>query len=664
MPELLLIGLGPVQDFIAAARRCQDLWFGSFLLSELSRAAAKAVGAGDPGNVAFIFPPSVNEENVANKILCRVPKGRSKELAELSYRAVVQKLSELADDAYAGLPEAGGLFKRDVADAQLEDLLEWQWVSVPFEVDSDYKVARARVEDLFARSKFLRAWRQPPWNPIAGVPKSSVDGARESVLDESIYGKQGAPTPPQVLRQKYGVGKGERLCGVGLLKRRGADKADALGPNDAPRWQTPAFHSTSHIAAGPVLTRIHNHPEGATLVRKYLKSLEKGWDGLSLSLQRVTIRASSLSEKDADTITLTDPVSGKSARVDRVLNSSKNDRRGVDGVVLFEDRLPALLDEALESGQNDLISDERRARWVEQARRSLAELLEELECPTPTPYYALLLADGDRMGKALDRLSTMDQHREVSTRLESFAKQCGATVESFGGSLLYSGGDDVLAMVPLHTALQCARKLADDFKDVLAGTPAAGPDGPEGEKPTLSVGLAIAHHMEPLSDVRELAKDAEKLAKKARNSLALMVQKRSGGCLSVSRPWSDPESLDKVLWDWVNALQGNDMPDSAAFELDRAVTVFEAERDARNDECPDTRRAVLALVRRALKRRGEATQTKGPLERIGTRIDVIKNSDQNALHAVRELSTELQIAREFHAAWRVAWADSGSGGDR
>ena len=43
MSHLLAISVGPVQEFIAAARRTRDLWFGSYLLSEISRAVAKAV---------------------------------------------------------------------------------------------------------------------------------------------------------------------------------------------------------------------------------------------------------------------------------------------------------------------------------------------------------------------------------------------------------------------------------------------------------------------------------------------------------------------------------------------------------------------------------------------------------------------------------------------
>ena len=51
MPHLLAISVGPVQEFIASARRSRDLWFGSWLLSELSKAAAKQIGKDN-----LIFP--------------------------------------------------------------------------------------------------------------------------------------------------------------------------------------------------------------------------------------------------------------------------------------------------------------------------------------------------------------------------------------------------------------------------------------------------------------------------------------------------------------------------------------------------------------------------------------------------------------------------------
>lgn len=38
--HLLAVHIGPVQEFIAAARRCQDLWYGSHLLGTLATHAA------------------------------------------------------------------------------------------------------------------------------------------------------------------------------------------------------------------------------------------------------------------------------------------------------------------------------------------------------------------------------------------------------------------------------------------------------------------------------------------------------------------------------------------------------------------------------------------------------------------------------------------------
>ena len=40
MKYLVSVALGPVQDFIAAARKTRDLYAGSWVLSEISKAAA------------------------------------------------------------------------------------------------------------------------------------------------------------------------------------------------------------------------------------------------------------------------------------------------------------------------------------------------------------------------------------------------------------------------------------------------------------------------------------------------------------------------------------------------------------------------------------------------------------------------------------------------
>ncbi|MBI5192713.1 MAG: type III-B CRISPR-associated protein Cas10/Cmr2 [Nitrospirae bacterium] len=54
-PAFLLFAIGPVQEFIATARKTQDLWAGSYLLSYLSWSAMKVV-AEEFGPDSLIFP--------------------------------------------------------------------------------------------------------------------------------------------------------------------------------------------------------------------------------------------------------------------------------------------------------------------------------------------------------------------------------------------------------------------------------------------------------------------------------------------------------------------------------------------------------------------------------------------------------------------------------
>ena len=71
---LMSLAVGPVQGFIAAARRTRDLWFGSNLLSEVSKAAARVMqmqGARSvfpaPNSPADLEPNSAL--NVGNKLM-------------------------------------------------------------------------------------------------------------------------------------------------------------------------------------------------------------------------------------------------------------------------------------------------------------------------------------------------------------------------------------------------------------------------------------------------------------------------------------------------------------------------------------------------------------------------------------------------------------------
>ncbi len=56
------------------------------------------------------------------------------------------------------------------------------------------------------------------------------------------------------------------------------------------------------------------------------------------------------------------------------------------------------------------------------------------------------------MGKTIDNQKTPDAHRTISRALAGFAQEAATTVRQHEGELIYSGGDDVLALLPLHRA--------------------------------------------------------------------------------------------------------------------------------------------------------------------------------------------------------------------
>ena len=149
MRQLLALSVGPVQEFIAAARRTRDLWFGSKMLSEVSKAAAKAVG-----EQRLIFPASADAENVANVILAELEDGvNARDLAD---RAEAAALGQWGDYAAGAWRIAGGVLDRARWEKQVRDVLEFYAAWTPFGSDAEYRDARRQVMRLLAGRKNCR----------------------------------------------------------------------------------------------------------------------------------------------------------------------------------------------------------------------------------------------------------------------------------------------------------------------------------------------------------------------------------------------------------------------------------------------------------------------------------------------------------------------------
>lgn len=542
MRSLLIISLGPIQDFIAAARRCRDLWFGSWILSDLSKTVARTI-AEKIDLEALVFPGVKNiqeldpdsDTSVANKIVAILPDGAlPKDVAHAAYQALTTRLMEHATKVFEDIEAKeknspwGRMLQRDMAKQQLDDLIEFLWVAAPIDGEN-YSAARQQAESLLAQRKRTMLWKAVPWKTRHGIPKSALDGQRESVLEEESFhkhkvGKEHKPAFVEHLRKVYRMKPNERLCGVGLLKRLGTRPGDAKGHQ---------FLSTPHLATGPLLWRIE---QNATTVRP-------AWN----------VYFEKLGKLGAD-------LEPTATKYNKVLGH-------YDGMLLMETRLEEWFDG---------LPKEIQKQNVKAAQEALRTFFKATNLPRPNPYFAVLLADGDNMGKAISHHDSEKGHRDLSKRLDAFAQGARGIVEGKEnrGELIYSGGDDVLAFVPLDRVIECARALADDFKERLREF-----QDDAGNSPTLSVGIAICHCIEPMSRALELARKAEKEAKswRGKDALAVIVDKRSGPPTMACGTWG---SVNEEILQFADWHRHDEISDGIAHELLELHTLLaNAEKD-------------------------------------------------------------------------------------
>ncbi|MEN3334127.1 MAG: CRISPR-associated protein Cmr2, partial [Blastocatellia bacterium] len=444
MGYLMVLSVGPVQEFIATARRSRDLWFGSWLLSEISKAAAKTIDRHE--GCELIFPAIEKKEdldpvvytegklmfgtgfNVVNKIVALIAIA-PKPLGEKIEKAMKDRLETIRGKAFKDIKGKRYIDDKK-ASAQVADLIEFYWAAHLVKDDlSDYRQARDEAEALLAARKNLRNFVQPEdWSDY--LPKSSLDGFRESVIQESAYDK----LDKDALRKQLDVREGERLCGVGLLKRHGNRQGDD------------SFFSTSHVAALPLMDNLRNESLKDESLRVGNK---KAFDKYLEKLKELGVKDHDFNSVPVPKGTTSHPVFGRS-----------------DGHLIFSERLGEFFD----TNAKDKAQAAENKGKLKQAKSALDELLKDnLKVKSPKPYYALLHADGDRMGEAIDAQDSKANHKAISKCLSEFATTVRRIVEEeHSGSLVYAGGDDVLAFLPLHEALFCARKLADEFRKAMS----------------------------------------------------------------------------------------------------------------------------------------------------------------------------------------------------
>lgn len=440
MTYLCHVHIGPVQSFIAAGRRTQDLYVGSWLLSELARAGVEAA---HQAHADLLYPTLDNgkmPDSVPNLFMFLTNDADARGICEYVEQTVRARWNEIAHSVKSWLTrQIGGGAWETQFDAQIKQWLELYWVAVPYD-DTKHQDGFAAVKRAMAARKNARHFPQVEEPGI----KCTVTGAASAlnITWETLQTRVG----------EIELRPNEKLGALALIKRF-AQKARVMADQTN-------FPSTSDIA-------------------------------------------------------------------------------GLDGKV----------------------ESQPQAKELEG-------------------YYAILLMDGDQMGAKLSHLKTQQAHQQFSNALVDFADhKVLQIIERYDAeaqrddkkgraALVYAGGDDVLALLPLRFVLACADDIRKAYSDMMehdGGIPNA----------TMSAGIAIVPTNYPLDAALEIARSAEKHAKNdyGRNAVVVIEAHGTGQQREAGAQW-DTEGIAviRVMADlqaaftppaWLSAKLGYDLQDLA-----------------------------------------------------------------------------------------------------
>jgi CRISPR-associated protein Cmr2 len=666
---LLTLSIGPVQPFIAAARKMEDLWAGSHLLARLSWEAMRVV-CEQLGPDAILFPrlrgvPQVDlwlrdacglpqelfrdcdwmrgstDSNplfaaaLPNRFVAVVPASQAQTLAQNVQIQVRQWLQDLGDTVLAELLDAAGIAKDPQLPcyaqmrAQLAGFPEVHWAAVPFSLIGVANAAKQTGLDTTQLSEAMR----PFFGASAGQPCGFLDTPAWKLLCKELPLQEGGkkstfftPNPGVLYPAVYELAEralaaAKSLRSFGQSPQEGwrcslSGEAEWLTTDRAQLALPPGKRNdtlwTRIAKAKPAWARKGEHLAALPAIKRLWPTLFA--DEVGKALDKPTIGRFVVSTHTMALAHQLDQWLQHGGLCTPELNELQQRYQGqLDPVALprllmlqhqhlqasaLEDaaQLPALLDLA-----NDEQTRERDAASIRRAvRKTLASVRENQSDDRLETYYGLLQLDGDRMGQWLSGDNAIsyresfhpqvqqgfDEHARGQSAIQAYGQQARAlspgrhqaisgSLNDFSltvvrhvverehlGRLIYAGGDDVFAMLPVADLLSAMQRL----RYAYSGHDPAHEGGRDprgltlhsgfailngrlmrmmGSKATASCGAVVAHHQAPLSAVRRELAAAEQRAKNegGRDAFSITIIKRSGGALRLTAKWGEPVAL-------------------------------------------------------------------------------------------------------------------------
>ncbi len=515
--KFLYFTIGPVQGFVAQARRTRDFWAGSFLLSYLAGAAMlEVIEAG--GELLLPAVANKGEEindpllkaiktareggspldkteikitaTLPNRFIASVPVHFDPSLCVKAVNTAWERVAGTVWQKYVAPAESLGRGTRQIWERQIRNFWEINWVTGE-KTDSTLLPRRKNWRNyVFPVEEGDKCTLMGNWQEISGYLRVKGQRSKQEAFWAEVRRRAG----------RRELDENERLCAIALVKR-----LYPLAAEETIGWRMPEverYPSTPYLAAVPWIAEVTTkYPEEA---RRYAAAASR--------LPGAAYRENPLRFKS----------------LNKTLEQYPRVREfaSLDGNCFFKQALsnPRLW-------ENNEGEKKNGGGETGSLRGELVKMHGELCRKTgkePSPFYAVLMMDGDRLGALLDKCD----FNEVSAALITFSHQVEEVVQEHDGVLVYAGGDDVMAFFPLDGALAAAvalrRVYSKSFPPSLAG------------KATISGALVYAHYNTPLTAViRQVHELLDRVAKEktGRDSLAVTVWKGAGRVLTWSAPW-------------------------------------------------------------------------------------------------------------------------------
>lgn len=593
---LFLFTITPVQSFIAQARKTQDLYAGSRILSALSKAAAKAIKTAG-GHV--IFPSNTEGESLPNRLLAQFNNIAEAELQQKGNaiaNSITDVIAEYRKNAENKLGANAYNKIKEAFEKQLKGFFSTFWVFVPVK-NGEYAEAYDEADRLLGAVKNIRTFEQ---NPEQGR-KCSLSGEQNAL----VFGK-GKNFPAYVNSTKAchcpdpKIQEKEGLSAISFIKR-----TETFGES---------FDSTTDIAI--------------------LKSRQLVGEDVFQNYKDIYDDISKLLEKE------------------KCIYLDNHDWIKYDEQFIYEENLnsqtiPSTTQLDLAKKYHKEIKEVFKKRGA-KFTKYYALLLFDADS------MGVWLS-----GKYLEDKKHLEAfHKHISGLLSGFAAKAKGLIDGTEGyqsyekikrgRTVYAGGDDYLGFVNLHYLFDVLKALREMFKTEVSDKLQVNTEGvrfqlKEKDEITFSAGITIAHYKEPLSEVLKWARNMEKEAKSTDNkdAFGLAVLKHSGEIHKTVLPFRDSAGnyISESLNTLVTKLKNEEFSSSFITNLERELSLFDEEFDYR-------KRIVLSESLRLTKRsqNKEKVMNKEEYKNITTLIQKI--------YTATEYRTELND-NHFHTTLNI-----------